>query len=596
MKQNKTIHRALFLLALPLLAGCASTKKQTVTVEPVRTLTADAQSKVNLDLTFRIPHEILKKRNRIIVVPQLVRRDSVLDEYRPLVLDAPIYARKLHRKQVLSQYVDDYLQYAQLKGDVEQDKNTKEYLLPYNEEVTLPKHYTGSRIVAMLSTDGCGECSLIDTIDMAYFSTTYELLPNEAMKYNYLQPKFVIRPKIAKGEGEARLQFKINLYNIDLDLHRNREEITAMMDVLGKIVNDSLATLNSFDIYGVASADGSYAFNTTLSANRAASAKQWLIQNLHLNHNLAKRFSVGSMPEGWAPVLEAMRADKHPDTLKVAEIMEKYKDENDDVAERYIRRLACWNDIKNKYLQKDRRVVYKYAYTLKSFTTDAEMLSIYETRPDAFNEEELLRVSTLKQEPAAKKEVYHTILKYFPNSHVAANNLAILLIQEGRYEEAAQMLAKVSGSQPELIHMQGTVQALMGNYQQADELLSRNAQVGESRYNLGVVKARRFQFAQAYELLKEYNDVPAAIVSLCVDNNQHALRQMNDCNDTTPLAEYVRAVIYARLQQKAEMLKHLQLAVADAKLRERAAIDADFKAYQGDADFLQLTGNGGANK
>ena len=62
------------------------------------------------------------------------------------------------------------------------------------------------------------------------------------------------------------------------------------------------------------------------------------------------------------------------------------------------------------------------------------------------------------------------------------------------------------------------------------------------------------------------------------------------------MAEYVRAVIYARLQQKAEMLKHLQLAVADAKLRERAAIDADFKDYHGDADFLQLIGNGGANK
>lgn len=28
MKQNKTIHRALFLLALPLLAGCASTKNK----------------------------------------------------------------------------------------------------------------------------------------------------------------------------------------------------------------------------------------------------------------------------------------------------------------------------------------------------------------------------------------------------------------------------------------------------------------------------------------------------------------------------------------------------------------------------------------
>ena len=74
-------------------------------------------------------------------------------------------------------------------------------------------------------------------------------------------------------------------------------------------------------------------------------------------------------------------ADGHKDTLKVKEILDKYNAENDDVAERYIRRLSCWGDIREKYLQKDRKVEYEYTYTIKSFTTDRELLEMYEKRP-----------------------------------------------------------------------------------------------------------------------------------------------------------------------------------------------------------------------
>ena len=81
----------------------------------------------------------------------------------------------------------------------------------------------------------------------------------------------------------------------------------------------------------MASADGSYAFNTTLSRNRANSAKNWLVDQLHISASQASRFSVGSRPEGWMPVLQAMIADGHPDSLKVREILDKYNAENDDV-------------------------------------------------------------------------------------------------------------------------------------------------------------------------------------------------------------------------------------------------------------------------
>ena len=86
------------------------------------------------------------------------------------------------------------------------------------------------------------------------------------------------------------------------------------------------------------------------------------------------------------------------------------------------------------------QVEYVYTYTLKSFTTDAELLDMYGKRPDAFNEEELLRVSTLKKTPEEKKEVYRTILHYFPQSQVAANNLAVLLLREDKADEAEAVL------------------------------------------------------------------------------------------------------------------------------------------------------------
>lgn len=52
------------------------------------------------------------KRSRLVISPQLIVEDSVLDEYEPLVLDAPIYSKKKHRKEVLHGYEDPYARQA----------------------------------------------------------------------------------------------------------------------------------------------------------------------------------------------------------------------------------------------------------------------------------------------------------------------------------------------------------------------------------------------------------------------------------------------------------------------------------------------------
>ena len=590
MKSRYAYYILLGLIPMAVATGAVPDKSKKVTVNPVKTLTPDSTSSVNVDVMINVPARAFSSRSRLIIVPQLISNDTVVAECRAMVLDAPIYSKKMERRVKLDGYTDTLAAHS-YKAD-----NRKEMLVPYKERVAVPENIDGGRIVAVLSTDGCGECEVADTVDVAYIANLPTLVdPKKSLQLNFIEPEFVIRPKVAKGKGEALLQFVINRHDINLTLGNNEKEMNSMLSVLQKIVNDSLATLNSVSIYGMASADGSFAFNTVLSRNRANSAKKWLVDRLDLSSAQADGFKVGSRPEGWLPVLEAMRADGHKDTLKVKEILDKYNAENDDVAERYIRRLACWNDIKNRYLQKDRKVEYEYTYTIKSFTTDEELLDMYEKRPDAFNEEELLRVSTLKQTAEEKKEVYRTILRYFPQSKVAANNLAVLLLREDKADEAEQVINSLEEYSPELMNTKAAVYVYKNDYERAIELLQADVRLPEARYNLGIIKAGVRKLDEAYELLKDYRDTNAAVVALSVNRNNEAYGIMSVCEDETPRAEYVRSLIYARRSEMESMMSHLEKAVVEETYRNRARTEADFMPYSQLDKFIILINNGGHN-
>lgn len=407
------------------------------------------------------------------------------------------------------------------------------------------------------------------------------------MNLVWIESEFVIRPKIREGRGEARLQFLINRYDINMELGNNRQEMESMTQTLRPLFADTLAQLRDFLINGMASADGGYAFNTRLARNRAASAREWVIETLNIRPEIQKLIKVGSKPEGWWPVYEAMVADGNPDSLAVKQILTRYTEGNDDVQERYIRKLPCWNDIKNKYLQKDRKVEYIYSYTLRSFTTDKELLDMYTKRPDAFNEDELLRVASLMEEDSKKKEVYHTLMTYFPQSQVAANNLAVLYLRDGEEEKARHTLERLDSHSPEAINTLAAGYVYAGDYERAIELL-QEVDLPQARYNLGLLKARQRKLNEAYHLLKDFRDVNVAVVALSVARNTEAKEIMDSVEDNSCLAEYVRALIDARMNNDSGFYKHIRKACEQESLRIRAAGEPDFIDYRGEAAFRKI--------
>lgn len=568
-----------------LLVSCNTSEAGIKVAPEVQKVVPDSCGKIALDLDLEVPSGYISSRSRLIVVPQLCDSSRSLMDLEPLVLDAPIFTKKMQRKQKLDGYLDPYAGYVR---NIENPRRAQK--LSYTAQFDLPEgEHNGNRIVGVVTTDGCGECTAMDTVLMAVVVDPVELIKKEALQLEWIEPEFVIRPKIRKGRGEARLQFIINRYDIRLDLGENRQEMEHMLQTLKPIVEDTLAQLTSLEIYGMASADGPLSFNTPLARNRAISAQKWLENQLQLSREQRSVITSDSRPEGWMPVLEAMVRANDPDSVSVKAILEKYASYNDDVQERYIRKLPCWKNIRERYLQKDRKVEYVYTYMIRSFTTDKELLEMYQKRPDAFNEEELLRVSTLKTDPHEKMEVYRTILHYFPQSQVAANNLAILLLREGKGEEAELVLHSLDSLTDYALNTLAATYVYQNQYERAIELLdTKKDSMREARYNLGLVRAMQRRLGEAYDLLYPYGDVNTAIVALSLNKNFEAESMMQKDSSTTPLSEYVRAMIAARLQKHDRIFAPLRRAVEDEKLRMRAEGEFDFVPYHGDAQWMDL--------
>ena len=531
-------YAALLAASLATLSGCVSRKAVRqgvqVTPKPVAVF-PDSANQLRLDVEFHVPERYFSRRNRLVITPQFIAGNGTAD-FAPLVVDAPAYTKKQMRRQALEGYTDSLT-----AGAFRQERAGKAVDLAYSDSILLPFDATDGRIVAVVSKDGCGECTGIDTVDIGLVNNPVTLIdPKKGLDLSWQDPQFVIRPKIMEGRGTANLQFKINQYDIDLALGHNREEMEKMTNTLRPILDDTLATLKRLAITGLASADGSLALNTRLARNRAASARAWLVEHLKGTRTALspRMITADSRPEGWMPVVAAMAADGNRDSVKVKAI---------------------------------------HNYTIRSFTTDAELLAMYDKRPDAFNEEELLRVATLAEGDDRKMEVYQTITHYFPQSQVAANNTAVLYLRQDRPEEARKVLKRVKDFSPEMLNTMAATYVYRDDYERAVELL-QDVQLPEARYNLGLLKAKQRKLQEAYELLRPFGDLNSAIAALSVRQDEEAKAMLDKLDDPSPRAEYARAIACARLGDTAAAREHLEKACADESLARRAATDPEFIA------------------
>ena len=155
-----------------------------------------------LDVTFHVPGNYISRRSRLVVVPQLTVGDSLLSEYQPIAIYSPIYSKKMERRRVLEDYIDIYDGHI-----VKVDDTSRDTELRYSTQVELPADVDSARLVAMVSTDGCGECSGLQTVDVA--SVVMPAPPKRKFNLFRIEPEFMVRPKVMVGKGLANLHFGV---------------------------------------------------------------------------------------------------------------------------------------------------------------------------------------------------------------------------------------------------------------------------------------------------------------------------------------------------------------------------------------------------
>ena len=411
-----------FLFSLGWLGSCSSVKTSHISVSPEEAeVVLDPSSRGTVKMKFQVPVDYLSKRGRLLIMPRLVTADGeVADVYEPVAVDAPVYTKKMYRKRVLEGYVDSLSEKA-----LRTDRWSKQVEIPYEASFIVPEGMENAHIDALVSIEGCLSCGNVDTLFVAKLRQPE---PVDTFSLRWIRPMTAMRPKVMEGKGVAALQFVINRSDIDSSLGNNQAELEKMEKTLRPILEDLLADIHTIQIVGMASADGPFAFNTNLAYQRAVAAKQWLIDRMNIAPEVKEHILADVRPEGWEPVLEAMREAGDPNAVDVEAILKRFPADgnNDDVQEREIRRLSCWDRICKNYLQRDRKVEYRYNYTLKSFVSNEELLQMYAIRPDAFSEEEFFRVAELMPSLAEKIEVYRKLLTYYPDSEIGKNNLAVL--------------------------------------------------------------------------------------------------------------------------------------------------------------------------
>lgn len=544
MKITVILCYAMFLGAcLSFLGGCASGKSSAsrVEVSPFSCVLApDTNGSVCVDVVFRVPSQYLSRRSRLIIVPQLLLDGKLSEELTPLVVDAPIYAKKMYRRKVVQNYQDPYDAYI---GKAEGVSGGLE--LPYRETLTIPLGVHTGCVQAIVTEDGCGGCTGLDTVEVASVRNLASLI-QDTFELVRMEPTF------HEGKVEVLLQFLINRHEIRSDLGNNRSQLKKLAGSLRPILADTLTRVGDFRIYGMASADGSRAFNTTLARKRAESLREWLLKELDIHPELYTRMVVDSRPEGWLPVYQAMVDDGHPDSLFVGQILRRYPGSDDDVQEQYIRRLSCWKDICSRYLQKDRKIECAYTYTSYESVLATDGMRIP-----------------------------------FPIKQMEANNQAILCLRRGQFEKAVDLLKDFVHYTPATMNTLAVGHFRKGDVKSAEKLL-RKVKLPEAFCNLGVLMALQGKWYEAYRFLKGSGSLNEAVVALILSYNEEAEAIMAELSDQSPLAEYVRALVTSRLGDDVAFEVHLKNACQLDELRLRAAGEPDFEKYREDKIFREI--------
>lgn len=395
---------------------------------------------------------------------------------------------------------------------------------------------------------------------------------------------------VIKQKEEANIQFLIQQAKI-----RNSELKSVSVQNFIKTLKDIQAdqdrkALDNIEVSAYASPDGGMKLNTNLAKNREKATANYVSQTMKktgIEGSLNTKYTA----EDWDGFQKLVSESNIQDKEVILRVLNMYQDPEEREAQ--IRNIStAFTTLAKEILPQLRRARIAVNYDLIG-RSDDEIKTQYKVDASQLSVEELLYSATLTEKTSEQEDIFKKTAQLYPNDYRAYNNLAVLAIKQGKYDEAknyTDQALKVNSNAAEANVNAGFLALLNNDKATAQNFLAKGSASESANEILGNLYIKEGKYTQAVKAFGDTKSNSAGLAQLLTKDYMTAASTLSSVKNADGMTYYLKAIIAARTNNNSLAIDNLRSAIKeDSSLSKYAANDLEFKKLATDATFQALT-------
>jgi len=383
--------------------------------------------------------------------------------------------------------------------------------------------------------------------------------------------------RIIEERTNAQIKYLINQSQVRSS-ELKQEEVKVLTNTIKALKDDTVRQIKGIELSSYASPDGGLDLNEKLAGNRGKSSEKYINGQLR---KIKAQVSIDSKitAEDWEGFQALVNASNMEDKAIILRVLNMYNDPEEREAE--IKKLsAAYKTLADEVLPELRRSKMSLVVNVIG-KSDEEIARLAKEDATKLDEEEILYAATLTSNMAEKQAIYAKATEQFPNSVRAFNNLGYAYYEQGKYAEAQRCFDKalqMDANNAAINYNMGLIMLTNKNIDKAEEYFGKAGGVGKSLNQAqGVIAILKGNYKKAAQLFGNDATNNAALAHILNNDNAAARRALDNNQNPNATTYYLRAVLAARTNNKAEYESNLaQASKLDAKYATRGANDVEF--------------------
>ena len=393
--------------------------------------------------------------------------------------------------------------------------------------------------------------------------------------------------RIIKQAQDANIMFVIQQANVRSS-ETNSDAVKALKESLKNFAADTKNyAIDNLEISAYASPDCGFKLNDKLAAQREKNAASYAkneIKKAKADAAIESKYTA----QDWDGFKSLVEQSNLQDKDLIIRVLSMYDDPEKREAE--IKNLsAVYKDLAADILPQLRRARLTLNYQIIG-RSDEEIQEAYKSDASVLSVEELLYAATLTEDKAAKKDIYTTASKNYPNDYRAFNNLGEIAYKDGDYATAETNFKKalsIKADAPEVNTNMGLLCLAQNKPEEAQTYFAKGGESKENNEALGNMYIAQGQYERALTALKGSNTNGEALAMIMTKDYAGAQKVLAAVKNPDANTAYLEAVVAARTKDAAAVDQKLKKAVSlDSSLKDKAKKDKEFADYESTVNAL----------